>query len=253
LPASPAESSCHAGGVGANDVSPVFVLVHSPLLGPATWRPVARRLAQRQRRAIVPSLLGIATAPLPRWRSCVEAAAKATEGLENPVILVAHSGSGPLLPAIGAGVPAAVAAMIFVDAALPALGPTTELAPPETLARLRDRAVDGLLPRWSTWFEEDLMRELLPDQADRAAVERELPTLPVAYFEETVPNPDGWDRVPCAYLRLSQAYDEAAADASRRGWRAGSLDGHHLSIVAAPNAVADALIRLAEPLFSNEA
>jgi hypothetical protein len=232
-------------GVVADDLPPVFVLVHSPLVGPATWRPAARALARRGRRSVVPSLLGIATAPVPRWRYCVNAVAEATEEVECPVILVAHSGSGLLLPAIAGGIAAEVAALIFVDAGLPASGPRTATATPELLARLRGRAVDGLLPRWSTWFGGDVLRELLPEEDVRAAVERELPALPLAYFEETVPNPDGWDRVPCAYLRLSDAYDEAASEAEERGWPTSTIEGHHLSMTTAPDAVADALVRLA--------
>ena len=60
------------------------------------------------------------------------------------------------------------------------------------------------------------MRELVPDEPARAALERELPFLPLSYFEESVPSPAGWDRVPCAYLLLSDAYKDAASDAHGR-------------------------------------
>jgi transposase InsO family protein len=52
----------------------VFVLVHSPLVGPSTWSPVGRELERRGHRAVVPSLLGPAGAPTRDWRHDVEAA-----------------------------------------------------------------------------------------------------------------------------------------------------------------------------------
>jgi hypothetical protein len=45
---------------------PVFVLIHSPLIGPKTWLPVADELVRRGREALVPSLLGVAAAPAPQ-------------------------------------------------------------------------------------------------------------------------------------------------------------------------------------------
>jgi hypothetical protein len=181
----------------------------------------------------------------PRWRHCVEAVADETAGLPTSVVLVAHSGSGPLLPAIADGIASEVAGLIFVDAGLPARAPSTPLAPPAMLARLRRRAVDGVLPPWSTWFGADAMRELLPDDSERAAVERELPSLPLEYFEEAAPTAAGWDRVPCGYVRLSEAYEEAAADAEARGWPVEAIDdGHHLSTCTAPERVAEAVLRV---------
>jgi hypothetical protein len=35
-----------------------FILVHSPLVGPSTWSPVARALEEGGHRVAVPSLLG---------------------------------------------------------------------------------------------------------------------------------------------------------------------------------------------------
>ena len=52
--------------------------------------------------------------------------------------------------------------------------------------------------------------------------------------------------MPCAYLLLSDAYREAAAEARDREWRVEEITGaQHLHIAVAPEAVTDALIRLA--------
>ncbi len=46
-------------------MQPVFVLVHSPSVGPLTWTPVADRLEARGQESIVPSLLDVADAAAP--------------------------------------------------------------------------------------------------------------------------------------------------------------------------------------------
>jgi pimeloyl-ACP methyl ester carboxylesterase len=203
----------------AGDAAPVFVLIHSPLVGPSTWAPVARELERRGRQVVVPSLLGAATAPPPQWRYCIDAVRAATSTLSNPIVLVGHSGGGLLLPAITGAVTTAVSRLIFVDSGVPASSGETPLAPPPFLAHLRTLAVNGKLPLWSTWWGEEAMRELVPDEAASAALERELPSLPLSFFDQSVPSPAGWDRAQCAYLLLSDAYRDAATDAHGRGWR----------------------------------
>jgi len=90
------------------------------------------------------------------------------------------------------------------------------------------------------------MNELVPDEAARAALVRELPSLPLSYFEQIVPSPADWERVPSGYLLFSEAYKEAAAEARARGWRVEEISGaQHLHTVVAPGAVTDALLRLA--------
>lgn len=91
------------------------------------------------------------------------------------------------------------------------------------------------------------MRELVPDEAARATLEREIPSLPLSYFEQSVPSPAGWDRVPCAYVLLSEAYRDAARDAHARGWPVEEIPGaRHLHLVVAPATVTDVLIQLAD-------
>jgi alpha/beta hydrolase family protein len=195
--------------------------------------------------AVVPSLIGVADAPPPQWRRCVEIVRAATSMVASPIVLAGHSGGGLLLPAIAAALVPDVARFVLVDSGLPATSGTTPLAPPEFIGRLHALAVDGTLPPWSTWWGDDAMRELVPDEGMRGAIERELPSLPLSYFEQSVPSPVGWDRVPCAYLLLSEPYREDAATARRRGWRVEEISGaQHLHAVVAPSAVADALLRL---------
>jgi pimeloyl-ACP methyl ester carboxylesterase len=224
----------------------VFVLVHSPLVGPSTWAPVARELGRRGWQAVVPSLLKPTGAPSRDWRHYVEAARDAVQTLSDSIVLVGHSGGGLLLPVVADAVALPVSGLIFVDSGLPASVGETPLVPPALLEDLRTLAVEGMLPPWSSWFGDEAMRDLVPDEALRTALGREMPSVPLAYFEQRIPSPAGWDRIPCAYLLLSDAYREAAAEADERGWRVEEIAGaQHLHIAVAPKAVTDVLIRLA--------
>jgi pimeloyl-ACP methyl ester carboxylesterase len=228
------------------DAAQVFIIIHSPLVGPSTWRPVARELERRGYDVVVPSLLGAAKAPPPQWRYCIDAVRAATSTLSNSIALVGHSGGGLLLPAIAGAVSPVVSRLIFVDSGVPAITGETPLAPPALLAHLRTLAAGDTLPPWSTWWGEDAMRDLVPDEAARAALVREMPSLPLSYFEQSVPSPAGWNRVPCAYVLLSDAYRDAAGDARQQGWPVEEIVGaQHLHMVVAPMAVTDVLIRLA--------
>ncbi len=225
--------------------APIFVLVHSPLVGPGTWSPVALELTRRRRRAVAPSLLGPGGAALGDWSACVEAVGDAVRALSEPLVLVGHSGAGLLLPAIAEALVQPVRGLIFVDSGIPARAGDTAFVPPALLDQFRALADDGILPPWSSWFGEDAMRELVPDEALRHALEREMPRLPLAFLEQRIPSPAGWDRRPCAYLLLSDSYESAAAEARKRKWRVEEIRGaQHLHLVVAPDAVSSALLRL---------
>jgi pimeloyl-ACP methyl ester carboxylesterase len=225
---------------------PRIVLLHSPLVGPATWRPVAEQLAARGAAVEVPSLLRVEAAPPPYWPWLADTAARALLGRE-PAVVVAHSGAGLLLPAIAERAPGRALAYILVDASLPVRG--REAAGEEAFrAQLERLAEDGVLPPWSQWFGEEAMVRLVPDEALRAEVERELPRLPLAYFDHRPPVPDGWPDAPCAYLQFSEVYTPRAAEARTLGWRVEHLPGGHLHMLVEPAAVAGRLLTLSSRL-----
>jgi hypothetical protein len=236
------------------NASPLFVLVHSPLLGPSAWEWVARELEQRGRLAVVPSLLGVADEPYASLRGvCETVDAAASAHLAGTVVLVGHSGAGSLLPAIAGSVSREVAAMAFVDAFLPPASGTARLVPEEFIEELRALAADDdVLPPWSSWFGEDVMRDLVPDAARRARVEHDMPRLPLSFLQAELPVPDGWDRRPCAYVLLSaQPYAPSAADARARRWPVAEIEGgKHLDPVRRPAAVATALLTLERAMLA---
>lgn len=224
------------------------VLVHSPLVGPATLRPLADELTARGHRVVLPSLLDT-LAGGPGWAdrqvATVTSAVTAALPTAGRVLLVGHSGAGPLLPAVGAGLGGA-AGYLFLDAAPPRPGRSWfEVAPAALRANLESMAADGWVPPWHEWFPAEAMAAELPDETVGRAVRAELGRLPLGMFAEPAPEVAGWPDAPCGYLRLSPAYDGFLADAAARGWRTAALDARHLSPCVAPALVADALLALA--------
>ncbi len=225
---------------------PTFVLVHSPSVGPATWRPVAERLAAAGYRVRVPSLLQVATGEPPFWPRIASAVRRDLSRLPTtcPLILVAHSNAGIFLPAIRSGLDQPVLGSVFVDAALPARAGSTAVAPPALLEFLRPMAVHGILPRWTDWWDEADVAPMFTDPTIRQTVIAEQPRLPLSYYEQEVPVPAGWDDHPCSYLLFGPPYDDLAAEARTRGWRVAHLPGAHLHQLVDPAGTARGILEL---------
>jgi hypothetical protein len=230
-------------------MQPIFVLVHSPSVGPATWRPVAEELTEAGYEVRVPSLLGVGAGEPPFWPRTVSAVRDDLREVppDRPLVLVAHSNAGLFLPSIRAGLDHPVVASVFVDAALPARTGPTPVVPPELLEFLRPLAVDGTLPRWTDWWDEADIAPMFPDPGMRQTVVDEQPTLPLSYYEQHVPVPPGWDDHPCSYLLFGPPYEELAADARDRGWRVAHLPGAHLHQIVDPSGTAHHLLDLSLP------
>jgi hypothetical protein len=220
-----------------------LLLVHSPLIGPASWDLIAPALAEPGRAVTIPDLTSTVAAGPPWCSRQAELIARAAAG--QPAVLAGHSGAGPLLAAAGAMI-AQVRGYLFVDAGLPIPGQTwMDTAPPELAARLREMAdPDGWLPPWSRWWGEDALAELLPDPGIRERFTAGCPPLPLAMFTERHPPAPRWPDAPCAYLRLSEAYEDEAARAAGLGWPVIRLASHHLALLTDPAEVAEAIGQL---------
>jgi hypothetical protein len=222
-----------------------FLLVHSPFAPNSTWLPVAACLRAAGHEAATPSLTGLAEEPPPYWPRLVERVRGATPG-NGPVVLVGHSGAGPLLPAIGAAV-GEVARFVFVDAALPVDGytrATTMTAEERASAAFHEAAARGEVPNpWrsaSTWSRVGIGGQRAAELA--AAT----PPIPAAMNSEPVPVPPGWPEAPCAYLAFTPNpfYAPVVEEARARGWSVVELPGGHFHMLVEPEAVARALLRL---------
>src|SRR6202158_2131791 len=104
----------------------LLALIPSPLVGPLTWTRVAAVLSARGVPVCLPELRDNPASPQPFWRQHAESVARTLAGSAEaqPLILVAHSGAGALLPAIRQALGCPVAGYLFVDAGLPMDGQT---------------------------------------------------------------------------------------------------------------------------------
>ncbi|HXW87042.1 MAG TPA: alpha/beta hydrolase, partial [Streptosporangiaceae bacterium] len=221
-----------------------FILVHSPLVGPASWKPAAASLAGRGHDVLIPDLTGTVAGGPPYCapQAGVIAAAAAGAVAAGPV-LVGHSGAGPLL-GVAAGLLADVGGFIFVDAGLPIPGQSwMQTVPADLVAEVRDMADgDGWLPPWPRWWPEEVLAELLPGQAARQEFAGDCPRLPLAMFEEVHPPAPGWPQAPAGYLRLSEGYAQEAGKARALGWPVTELASHHLAPFTDPELVAGSVL-----------
>jgi len=183
----------------------IFVLIHSPLVGPLTWSLVAEDLRRRGIEVVVPVLHDDGSG-VPYWRQHIASAAAAVASLpeDRALVLVGHSGAGPLLPAVGESCCRHVGAYLFVDAALPLDGQSRlddmEADDPEFARQLRQHLVAG--GRFPDWSEEDL-RAVIPNHRLRRDMVAELRPRPLAFFQERIPGSVADLDAPCAYLRFS--------------------------------------------------
>jgi hypothetical protein len=220
-----------------------LLLVHSPLVGCATWDLVAADLAGRGYGVGVPDLTDTVTAGPPYCLRQAQVIARSASG--QPAILVGHSGAGPLLAAAGAII-GRVRGYIFVDAGLPMPGQTWMDTVPLDLATHVQGMADarGWLPPWPQWWGDEALAELLPDSAARQHFAAGCPRLPLAMFEEVHPPAPQWPDAPGAYLLLSEAYQDQAARARELGWPVTEQMSHHLALLTEPGRVAGSLCEL---------
>ncbi len=216
----------------------MYLLIPSPLLGPATWRPVEAWLRRQGHPAQAVDL-----GAQPRTPAGVVDAVVAAAG-NQAATLVPHSNAGLYAPHLASLVD--VEATVFVDAALPgpeADGGETQLAPPAFLDFLRTLAdPQGVLPPWTEWWAD--VGDLFPDSSAREAVEGEQQRLPLAYFSTRIPVPSAWTDRPSAYLAFGETYADERARAARLGWPTRTLAGDHLHALHDPAAVGRAILDL---------
>ncbi len=219
-----------------------LVLLHSPLVAPATWDRLGSVLGARGHEVVVPDLVPVMQGDPPYYPRLAQTAAAAVSG--KP-ILVVHSGAGALVPAVAALAP--VAGAIFVDALLPHPGESWFETAPESLeARLHSLARDGMLPPWHCWWPEKALRALLPAPGLFEAFANGLPPLPLAYFQECAPQIAL--ATPSAYLQLGEMNAAEADWAAAQGWPVARLALHHLAMLTHPAAIAVEIERLAARL-----
>jgi len=217
-----------------------FLLLHSPLVGPSTWKWVAEELGRSGNEVTILVISPSATAQ--GWEQVVKEVV-AQVPVENGAVFVAHSGAGPLLPTIVERSRSLGSSLVFVDAGVPAETGNTPLMPEAVLEHLASLAEEGLLPPWSEWFGPDVMASLIPDATKRELIVSELPRIPLDYFSGLVPPLRKWPADRNGYVLLSDAYLDDVEEARHRGWTVVKLLGKHLDLVTRAPEVALAIIQ----------
>ncbi len=225
----------------------VFVLLHSPLVGPYTWSLVAEELRARGREVVVPTFPEAEGIAAPAWHQYAASVAHALTVVprDRPLHWIGHSGAGPLLPALRHAVPHPVASYVFVDAGIPHHGASyldllaTEL--PDQVDTLRQMLQAGeRFPNWN----EAMLRPLIPDPERRRRLLAEVHPQPLAFFAEPISVFPTWPDAPCYYLQLSATYATSAAQARDSGWASSAIQAGHFHMLVDPVAVTDAIVQL---------
>ena len=215
-----------------------LVFVHSPLLGPGSWVPVSQEMVARGWSVSVPELRDAGSSPY--WRQQVESVAGGLRTDSEGLVLIAHSGAGPLLAAVADELGGRVLALFFVDAGLPKdQASRLDLLRTEMGDTFADAFEAHLRSggRYPQWGDADLAPSV-HDPAVRAVVLASQRPRPVDFWTEAVPAPGDWMQLPCAYLQLSGGYRQPARRANEMGWPVIERPSHHFAILTEPALVA---------------
>ena len=228
-----------------------FVLIHSPLTGPQIWWPVAERLKATGYPVLVPDLQDSSGNRLPVWQQHVNWAVTAISAAfpddhTSSLVLVAHSGAGPLLGSIGSRLATSPAAYLFVDAGLPSQVPATRLDQMRSEGGNWVNEFASFLAaggRFPAWTDADL-REEVPNPVERKMVIDTLRPRGLDYFTETLEATESLPTLPGGYLQFTSTYRVHAEAAAALGWPVMSKAVNHFHMLVDPEAVAADIITL---------
>ena len=223
----------------------MFVLIHSPLVGPLTWSRVANEMRQRGLSVLVPSLEDVPDSNEPFWKQHAESVSRAIAHIsrETSLTLVAHSGAGPLLSVIRQSIANPANAYVFVDAGIPRDGASRldlmKWEDPEWAEGFQQELARG--ERFPAWSFDDL-QVVIPDASLRRQMVTELRPRGLAFFTEPIPVFDGWPDARCIYIQFSSAYEKPAAQARQLGWQVHELEAGHFHMLVDPVVVTVTII-----------
>ena len=218
------------------------VVLPSPLLGPATYEPLAASLESLGCSVTVADLPVVPTTPQTVLAGFESVLASGCD------VVLAHSNAGYYLPAL---VERRSVAVVAMDAALPTQDACeTRLAPAQFAELVHSLPLTGgRLPPWPDWWEHSEVRPLFPDEGWFERVRREAPRLLPAYFTGRLPVPRAWASGPRAYVAFGDTYADEVAFAETSGWLVRRFDGHHLAHLAAPDEVAQLVRKVCDDLL----
>lgn len=202
-------------------------------------------MQQRGVNVFVPTLTDSPDSKKPFWKQHAESVASALTNIpkEAFITLVAHSGAGPLLPAIRGSIVNPVEGYVFVDAGIPRDGATRldlmRSEDPEWAQEFQVALERG--ERYPDWSFDDL-QEVIPDESLRRQMVAEIRSRGLDFFTEPIPVFEGWPDAPCIYIQFSAPYARPAAQARQTGWSTYELNAGHFHMLVDPKAVTDLII-----------
>lgn len=230
----------------------IYVLIHSPLVGASTWQSVADEMRRPGLVVFTPLLSDSPDSNEPYWKQHADSAARSLADISKdvPLILVAHSGAGPILAVIRQSMPNPVHAYVFVDAGIPRNGATRlDLMKSEDADWTNEFQAylegGGRFPNWSS----DSLLQIIPDQNIRENLVAELHPRGLDFFTEPVPVFDGWPDAPCIYIQLSAAYKWDAAQAEVQGWPTYKIEAGHFHMLVDPKQVTELITGAVENII----
>jgi hypothetical protein len=229
----------------------IYVLIHSPLVGPLTWALVADQMRQRGINVIVPALIDSSDSGEPFWKQHTESVLQALAQIPKNTFLtlVAHSGAGPLLPAIRQSLVNPINAYVFVDAGIPRNGATRldlmKSEDPAWAEQFQEELERG--ERFPNWSFDDL-QEVIPEDLLRTQMVAEIRARGLAFFTEPIPVFDGWPDAACVYIQFSAPYERPAAQARQAGWPTYVLEAGHFHMLVDAKAVTDLIVEAVNKL-----
>jgi len=230
----------------------VYVLIHSPLVGGLTWALVADQMQQSGLNVVVPILVDLPDSKEPFWKQHAESVSQALAHIHKneAVTLVAHSGAGPLLPAIRQYLPNPVNTYEFVDAGIPRDGATRldlmKSEDPEWAEQFRAELERG--EHFPNWSMEDL-RDVIPDESLRKQTFAEIRPRGLSFFMEPIPVFSEWPDAPCIYIQFSAPYERPATQARQAGWPTYELEAGHFHMLVDPATVTEMIIKAVNKLI----
>jgi hypothetical protein len=141
-----------------------LALIHSPLVGPETWKSLTPALEQIGCSVAIAHLHDSPDSPDPWWQQHVESAVQSLGEVSAPYILVGHSGAGPLLPLIAKHLLYPPGGYLYVDAGI-LWEPASRLEMMYAEDRARGSEFETFLRTGGTfpnWTDEQL-QTILPD------------------------------------------------------------------------------------------
>lgn len=231
-----------------------YVLVHGAWMGAAGWEPVADRLRAEGAEVIVPELPAHGRDPAPPGDASlagyVDRVSAAIDGAERPVLLVGHSMGGVVISAAAEARSADIAALIYVAAYVPDDGQSLfDLAMSDEDSQVGASLVDN--GDGTVGIRSDAFPDLFCADCDadaRAALVAGYRDEPVAPLAMPVALTDGaYGSLPRTYVGtardrvISPSLQSRMISATPMD-REVTLATSHVPMLAAPDALADALL-----------